>query len=340
MSLQLLAIAFILSSAASNATGNSSLAPARLFDSLLAALVQQPGKTLSTTCTGVAVIQVWYGLWAQGLRKAHAAGPVARPAGERAPKKGFTGAFSEMLTDAKHGKAPQLDKIQSTKGKSPFAFDLNVSCLPKPQATEQRTRSSRADRLTGVDPFLCRAAVHWSRRLGDHRRGDSPARFRCHPRRSPLHVRDIASHCAAWLPSHRSSSANSLLLLPPHSRVKETFLLCFLVAQLAVAPIALAVPYTERYTWLRLFSSIAPANDLELALLAPALGTVLGCWLGAVPIPLDWDRPWQAWPTTCVLGAVMGHFVGSAVAVVLVSRNAAVGGAEEAAGEGEAKKDK
>ena len=24
-----------------------------------------------------------------------------------------------------------------------------------------------------------------------------------------------------------------------------------------------------------------------------AIGTVIGAWLGAVPIPLDWDREWQ-----------------------------------------------
>ena len=126
VSLQLLGIAFILCSAASNATANSSLAPAQLFRSLITALVEQPGKTLSTTCTGVAVIQIWYGLWAQGLRKAHAAGPAAAT-GERAPKKGFTGALKEMVGDAKKGKAPQLQNIQTTKGKSLFDFDLNVS---------------------------------------------------------------------------------------------------------------------------------------------------------------------------------------------------------------------
>ncbi len=99
------------------------------------------------------------------------------------------------------------------------------------------------------------------------------------------------------------------------------------------------MPYTERYVWLRLFSSISPANDLELALLAPAFGTIIGTWLGAVPIPLDWDRPWQAWPTTCVIGAVLGHFVGTAVGVVLVSRNAAKGKVEGGEVE-ETKKDK
>jgi len=25
----------------------------------------------------------------------------------------------------------------------------------------------------------------------------------------------------------------------------------------------------------------------------PAIGTVIGCWLGVIPIALDWDRPWQ-----------------------------------------------
>ncbi|KAL4894446.1 GPI biosynthesis protein Pig-F [Aspergillus ambiguus] len=42
-----------------------------------------------------------------------------------------------------------------------------------------------------------------------------------------------------------------------------------------------------------------------------ALGTCVGAWLGAVPIPLDWDRPWQAYPITILTGAYIGHGVGS-----------------------------
>jgi phosphatidylinositol glycan class F len=49
-----------------------------------------------------------------------------------------------------------------------------------------------------------------------------------------------------------------------------------------------------------------------------AVGTLLGAWLGAVPIPLDWDREWQVlhplfqaypkkWPITIVVGAYFGH---------------------------------
>ncbi|KAK4698777.1 GPI ethanolamine phosphate transferase 2/3 subunit F, partial [Phenoliferia sp. Uapishka_3] len=107
-----------------------------------------------------------------------------------------------------------------------------------------------------------------------------------------------------------------LLGAPLFSRIPETFLLSMLVAILAIGPIAVAVGPTERYVWLRLFSAASPANDLELALLAPAIGTLLGCWAGAIPIPLDWDRPWQSWPTTSVVGCVLGHIAGSAVALV------------------------
>ncbi|XP_043276408.1 phosphatidylinositol-glycan biosynthesis class F protein [Venturia canescens] len=38
--------------------------------------------------------------------------------------------------------------------------------------------------------------------------------------------------------------------------------------------------------------------------------TVLGAWLGAIAIPLDWDRPWQVWPIPCVLGALVGYMLG------------------------------
>jgi len=44
---------------------------------------------------------------------------------------------------------------------------------------------------------------------------------------------------------------------------------------------------------------------------------MLGAWLGAFPIPLDWDRPWQAWPITVTYGAMGGHLFGCVVGGVL-----------------------
>jgi phosphatidylinositol glycan class F len=34
--------------------------------------------------------------------------------------------------------------------------------------------------------------------------------------------------------------------------------------------------------------------------------TIIGAWLGAIPIPLDWDRWWQRWPITCLVSSTIG----------------------------------
>ncbi|GAA5997329.1 hypothetical protein JCM5350_002348 [Sporobolomyces pararoseus] len=120
------------------------------------------------------------------------------------------------------------------------------------------------------------------------------------------------------------------------SNIVETALLSLLVSILAVLPLSIAAPpilaptsSTDRYVWLRFFSSVSPNDDLELALLAPALGAIIGCWLGAVPIPLDWDRPWQVWPTTCVVGALLGHAAGSVISLGVCAFHAAARAAQE-----------
>lgn len=35
-------------------------------------------------------------------------------------------------------------------------------------------------------------------------------------------------------------------------------------------------------------------------------GTIVGAWLGAIPISLDWDRWWQRWPITCLISSTLG----------------------------------
>ncbi|GAA5821412.1 hypothetical protein JCM11251_004611 [Rhodosporidiobolus azoricus] len=112
-----------------------------------------------------------------------------------------------------------------------------------------------------------------------------------------------------------------LLGAPLASNVTETFLLSFLLSVLAILPISIAIPpfanMQERYVWLRLFSSLSPNDDLEFALLVPSLGAIIGCWAGAIPIPLDWDRPWQKWPVTPILGALIGYAAGSILSLAV-----------------------
>ena len=45
-------------------------------------------------------------------------------------------------------------------------------------------------------------------------------------------------------------------------------------------------------------------------LLGMSLGACTGAWIGAIPIPLDWDREWQKWPVTIVVGLYVGAVVG------------------------------
>ncbi|KAE8348328.1 GPI biosynthesis protein family Pig-F-domain-containing protein [Aspergillus coremiiformis] len=58
--------------------------------------------------------------------------------------------------------------------------------------------------------------------------------------------------------------------------------------------------------WREVWGASRPAD----AVWGGALGSCVGAWFGAVPIPLDWDRPWQAFPITIVVGAYIGYAVG------------------------------
>jgi len=62
-------------------------------------------------------------------------------------------------------------------------------------------------------------------------------------------------------------------------------------------------------TWLYfIWNFCRPKGRLELAICVPAHGATIGAWVGAWPIPLDWDRPWQVrgnvvqlWPESFLL---------------------------------------
>ncbi|KAF2087927.1 PIG-F-domain-containing protein [Saccharata proteae CBS 121410] len=58
--------------------------------------------------------------------------------------------------------------------------------------------------------------------------------------------------------------------------------------------------------WKELIALMVPADEVFGA----AVGTLVGAWAGAVPIPLDWDREWQKWPVTIVCGAYAGFAIG------------------------------
>ncbi|KAH8202256.1 hypothetical protein TruAng_003533 [Truncatella angustata] len=61
--------------------------------------------------------------------------------------------------------------------------------------------------------------------------------------------------------------------------------------------------------WLEILGARAPFDEGFGGL----VGGCLGAWLGAVPIPLDWDREWQKWPITILVGVYAGYVLGKLI---------------------------
>ena len=74
---------------------------------------------------------------------------------------------------------------------------------------------------------------------------------------------------------------------------------------------------------MRIVALMVPIDEVYGA----SVGTFIGVWLGAIPIPLDWfvlescqayqatnthfrDRDWQTWPVTVIAGAYAGWTIG------------------------------
>mmetsp|Transcript_36099 Transcript_36099/g.60853 ORF Transcript_36099/g.60853 Transcript_36099/m.60853 type:complete len:219 (+) Transcript_36099:603-1259(+) len=99
----------------------------------------------------------------------------------------------------------------------------------------------------------------------------------------------------------------------------NTHLFGWLLSCLIIAPSACVLGWNGE-SWRRLYARAAPAGLKETALCIPAHGAVLGAWVGAWPIPLDWERPWQVWPITCTVGALLGHVAALGVTSIVAWR--------------------
>ncbi|RDW62832.1 hypothetical protein BP5796_11134 [Coleophoma crateriformis] len=80
------------------------------------------------------------------------------------------------------------------------------------------------------------------------------------------------------------------------------------IALLAAFPL-IYVHGSDSAKWREIASAYSPADEI----FGGSVGCLVGAWLGAVPIPLDWDREWQKWPVTIVTGAYMGYVAGKLI---------------------------
>ena len=113
---------------------------------------------------------------------------------------------------------------------------------------------------------------------------------------------------------------------PLTSHHQHTLLLASHISVLACQPLFFIHGVSARI-WQEVLSAAVPFDVVW----GGSIGCVVGAWIGAVPIPLDWDREWQKWPVTIVVGAYVGFVVGRyAGEYLLKGRRIEMGVAEEA----------
>jgi len=95
---------------------------------------------------------------------------------------------------------------------------------------------------------------------------------------------------------------------PVTTHIPHTLLSSAHLALLAVFPLVY-VHGADGKKWREIAAFYSPIDEV----FGGAVGAFLGAWLGAIPIPLDWDREWQKWPVTIVTGAYAGYVLGKTV---------------------------
>ncbi|XP_074061328.1 phosphatidylinositol-glycan biosynthesis class F protein [Macrotis lagotis] len=100
----------------------------------------------------------------------------------------------------------------------------------------------------------------------------------------------------------------------------ETFLFAVILSTFTTLPcLCLLGPNIK--AWLRVFTKNGASSIWDNSLQITTLSSVVGAWLGAFPIPLDWERPWQVWPISCTLGATFGYVAGLLISPAWIYRN-------------------
>lgn len=103
---------------------------------------------------------------------------------------------------------------------------------------------------------------------------------------------------------------------PMYGFLKETYLLSGHISLILLQPLFILFELDfERFKLLfkseRIYRCIFTNQTLSCCFL-----TILGCWFGVIPIPLDWDRPWQSWPITILTGGYYGAVMGSIIGLI------------------------
>lgn len=109
-----------------------------------------------------------------------------------------------------------------------------------------------------------------------------------------------------------------LLGAPFFSKHYETFTLAFLLSTLTILPCCLYLGSESVPILITSLTFYEGSEIYEIFLFHIRL-TIFGAWLGAVLIPLDWNKPYQEWPIPCYFGAIAGCFVANFVSFISIT---------------------
>ncbi|KAI9319794.1 GPI biosynthesis protein Pig-F [Dichotomocladium elegans] len=82
------------------------------------------------------------------------------------------------------------------------------------------------------------------------------------------------------------------------------------LAILAFLPSFTALAPSNPAIWIKTFVQHSPTTTPEIFAYSQLVCTLSGAWIGAIVLPLDWERDWQVWPISCVISTYLGHAVG------------------------------
>ncbi|XP_031618526.1 phosphatidylinositol-glycan biosynthesis class F protein [Contarinia nasturtii] len=124
------------------------------------------------------------------------------------------------------------------------------------------------------------------------------------------HIKNYCKLCALLMTFVVVFIVTCILMgAPYYQNYEETLALSILLTSLTILPIGLFLgpSKTIQYLFYDSFELNSTFDIWQLELLQyNAFGTLVGAWAGSVVAPLDWDRPWQAYPIPNIVGAVLG----------------------------------
>ena len=92
----------------------------------------------------------------------------------------------------------------------------------------------------------------------------------------------------------------------PYSNITETLLFSLLMSSMTCVAASGHLGLNSS-NLKRVFIMFNVIDSNERWILANTIGAILGAWFGVWPVPLDWERWWQAWPIPCLVGSLLGY---------------------------------